>query len=156
VSQTAVNEGAEVFGVACGDSWIGAPVEGVEYEAQQKGHSVSVPDNLEHQVSHVSSLKLQEGNSWQYQSVCSIHTIPLTACLRVVSSYNTHPRAQMSLQKVIYPIIPSSYTHRKLLTSCYCKACSHRSLERGSMEYQYMSLPAPQCCREWSKAYNAL
>ena len=34
MSETAVNEGAEVFAVACGDSWIGAPVEGVEYEAQ--------------------------------------------------------------------------------------------------------------------------
>ena len=37
---------------------------------------------------------------------------------------------------------------QKAVTSCYCTACSRRSLERGSMEYQYMSLPAPQCCRE--------
>ena len=82
MSETAVNEGAEVFAVACGDSWIGAPVE-VEYKAQDgrsHGHSVSVPDNLEHQVSHVSSLKLEEGNGCIIG--CTTHCAALTIYLQ--------------------------------------------------------------------------
>lgn len=83
MSETAVNEGAEVFTVACGDSWIGAPVEQVEYEAQHSrshSHSVSIPDNLEHQVSHVSSLKLEEGNGCTIG--CTTHCAALTIHLQ--------------------------------------------------------------------------
>ena len=110
---------------------------------------VSVPDNLKYQVSHVSSLKLEEGKGCAIG--CTVQHSQYTYSMLEGGQFVQHAPQGPDVTAEGWCLIRPPLPHRTLqhtLTSCYCMACSHRSLERGSMESQCMSLPAPQCCRE--------